>query len=64
MENTYDKETDCAYLFIDPNWVIDEKESYEFDNGVKVNIDISFGYNRDEKIITGIEIIGASKLTK
>ncbi len=31
MENTYDKETDCAYLFIDPNWVIDEKESYEFE---------------------------------
>ncbi len=64
MENTYDKETDCAYLFIDPYWVIDEKESYEFDNGAMGNLHISLGENRDEKIITGIEIIGASKLTK
>ncbi len=64
MKTAYHKETDRAYLFIDPTWVVDEKESYELDDGVKVNIDISLGENRDEKIITGIEIIGASKLTK
>lgn len=64
MKATYDKQVDAAYFPITKRWEIESTKSYDFENGVIVNLDIHNGEHWEQPVIVGIEILGVKKIIK
>ena len=64
MKTTYDKEIDSAYIILEPSYIVDDTYTYESEDGLMVNLDVSHGEKGDRNIVLGIEILGVKKIIK